>query len=128
MAINRYSNNHGIRIASALSLGLLLAHAASAAPGYRASMTGHQLVRDMLADPRDGYNAIRRERVMGYIDGVMDATAGLQWCPAGKEVPHEMNYVIAEGMARLTADRLQSDASPLVADQLRRAYPCGAKP
>ncbi|WP_426195023.1 Rap1a/Tai family immunity protein [Massilia sp. DWR3-1-1] len=113
----------------ALGIGLLMAaHATAAVPGYHSIMTGQQLVRDMLADPREGYNSIRRERAMGYIDGVMDATAGVQWCPAGKQVPHELNYLIVEGMSRLNAEQLKGGASPLVTDGLRRAYPCGARP
>lgn len=126
MAINLYIQLGGAT-ATVLAVGMLLPPAATAAP-HRPPMTGQQLVRDMLADPREGYNSIRRERAMGYMDGVMDATAGTTWCPAGRDVPHELNYLVVEGMARLSADQLKGDAMSLVADGLRRAYPCEAKP
>lgn len=99
----------------------------SAAP-YRAHMTGEQLVRDMLAAPDGGLNSMRRERAMGYMDGVMDAAAGVRWCPAGQKVPHELNYVAAEEMQRLPPARLKEDAAALVLGVLGKLYPCGSKP
>jgi hypothetical protein len=94
-------------------------------------MTGEQLVRDMLADPAVGRNSIKRERAMGYMDGVMDAAAGLRWCPAGQAVPHELNYVVVEEMQTLGPTRLKGGAAALVLEVLGRRYPCaaaGAKP
>jgi hypothetical protein len=87
-------------------------------------MTGGQLVRDMLAAPDGGLNSIRRERAMGYMDGVMDAAAGVHWCPAGQEVPHELNYVVVEDMQRLRQDQLKASAAALMLDALARRYPC----
>lgn len=119
----------------ALILTLLLAAAqvAGAAPKQPpAKMTGMQLVQDMLADPNDDkFNSIRRERAMGYIDGVLDLTIGVRWCPAGQPVPHELNYVVAEDMARMPAAKLGANAAGLVVATLARHYPCkstGAKP
>jgi len=108
---------------------VLQAAQASASPAYRAHMTGAQLVRDMLADPTEGLNTFRRERAMGYIDGVADAAAGMRWCPAGKPVPHELPYVVVEEVAKMTG-QLAGDASALVLAALGRLYPCrpGAAP
>lgn len=112
----------------ALTLGLLAAVAAAGAaaapPSDRPNMTGEQLVRDMLAMPDGGRNSIDRARAMGYIDGVMDATAGLHWCPAGQTVPHEMNYVVVEEMQTLSPTRLKGGAAALMLESLSRYYPC----
>jgi hypothetical protein len=91
---------------------------------YRIKMTGTQLVRDMLSDPLMADNAVMRERAMGYIDGITDVTVGVYWCPAKKTVPHELNYVVAEEMKGLGANRLKGDAAPLVLATLRKHYPC----
>lgn len=94
---------------------------------YHPQMTGSQLVRDMLADPAEGqHNSVRRERAMGYIDGVMDAAAEVRWCAAGKPVPHELNYVVVEDMSRMSADKLKGDAAALVLATLARLYPCNS--
>lgn len=122
--------------ASALTLILLLATsqltAAERSGSHPTKMTGDQLVRDMLADPNDDkFNSVRRERAMGYIDGVLDSTIGVRWCPAGQPVPHELNYVVAEDMARMPSAKLKSSAAALVVATLARHYPCkstGAKP
>jgi hypothetical protein len=79
----------------------------------------------MLADPNDDrFNSIRRERAMGYIDGVIDSTIGLGWCPAGQPLPHELNYVISEDMARMPRAKLDGNAAALVVATLARHYPC----
>lgn len=117
-----------------LAVGIVLAEggAAQAAPAYQAHMTGAQFARDMLAEPDGGANSMRRERAMGYMDGVMDAAAGMIWCPAGRAVPHEMAYVAAEELqkaARTDPERLKGSAAILVLSVLGRLYPCiGAQP
>lgn len=121
--------------AGALTMMLMLAMPqAVCAPlkPHPAKMTGAQLVRDMLADPfADNVNYIRRERAMGYIDGVMDSSTGLQWCPVGKSVPHELNYLVVEEISGMPASKLNGNAAPLVLGTLTRLFPCkatGAKP
>jgi hypothetical protein len=110
--------------AFALALALLVSQAAAAAEtSYRAHMTGAQLVRDMQAEPGEGLNSMRRERAMGYIIGVADASAGARWCPAGKPVPHELPYVVVEEVAKMP-NQLAGDASSLVLEALARLYPC----
>ena len=80
----------------------------------------------MRSDPSVGRNSLNRERAMGYIDGVMDSTAGRTWCPAGKAVPHEMNYLVTEELERLSPGKLTGDASALVLAVLAKEYPCRA--
>jgi hypothetical protein len=100
----------------------LPALASAAAPSYRAHMTGAQLIHDMMAEPGEGLNSFRRERAMGYIDGVADASAGLRWCPAGKPVPNELPYVVVEEMEK--SARLDGDAAAQVLAVLGKLYPC----
>lgn len=114
-------------MAAILALALVPTDAAQAAPQYRAHMTGEQLVRDMLAAPDGGLNSMRRERAMGYIEGVMDAAAGQRWCPRGNAVPHELDYVVAEEMHSLPPAQLKGDAATLVLAVLAKLYPCGAR-
>lgn len=98
----------------------------------RAKVTGADLVRDMLADPFvNDVNHIQRERAMGYIDGVMDSSSGVSWCPGGKAVPHEINYLVIEEMSSMPATKLRGNAAELVLSALARLFPCtpiGAKP
>src|SRR5438128_1030154 len=109
----------------ALMLLLLVGHVGAAPRQHRPQVTGAELVRDMLADPfADDANNIRRERAMGYIDGVMDAGAGLQWCPAGKAVPHELNYLVIEEISSMPAAKLNGNAATLVLGALARQFPC----
>jgi hypothetical protein len=110
-----------------LAFALMLSSTVQSATPYRAHMTGEQFVRDMLAAPDGGLNSMRRERAMGYMDGVMDAAVGLRWCPAGAAVPHELNYVAAEEMQSLPPARLKGDAAALVLAVLAKLYPCGPK-
>lgn len=109
-------------------LALALAHAAPVAQPYRAQLTGKQFVQDMLADPRVGANVIQRERAMGYMRGAMDASAGQSWCPAGKALPHELDYLAAEALSALPPAQLRGNAAPLIVSALRRLYPCRSAP
>lgn len=113
-------NIHHIGVAALALLAASPAHSDI----YRIKMTGTQLVRDMLSDPLMADNAVMRERAMGYIDGITDITVGVHWCPAKKTVPHELNYFVAEEMKGLGANRLKSDAAPLVLVILSKHYPC----
>lgn len=106
--------------------------AAQAKPAnYRPYLTGEQLVRDMRADPAVGFNAVQRERAMGYIEGVMDAFAGKRWCPRSREsLPHELNYILIEEVTPLNSAQQKGDAAEVVLAGLAKLYPCngaGAK-
>jgi hypothetical protein len=110
-------------LALACALGSSMAQAAP----HRANMTGGQLVHDILAAPDGGLNSIRRERAMGYMDGVMDAAAGLPWCPARQALPHELNYLVVEDMQPLGPDQPKGNAAVLQAGgELRDVAPPGA--
>lgn len=117
--ILRHSIRTSIVIAAFLPLG------AYAAP-YLPTLTGERFVRDMLAEPDSGAASMRRERAMGYMDGVMDGTASLLWCPAGQKVAHELSYVAAEEMKKLPSDQLRKSAAPLAVAVLAKLYPCPA--
>ena len=110
----------------ALALMLMMAAGqAATAQQPAAQLTGTALVRDMLANPKDdALNNIKRERAMGYIDGVMDSGLGRQWCPTGKRVSHEMNYIVTEEISRLPAAELDGNAAALVSAALARLFPC----
>ncbi len=93
---------------------------------YRPQMTGEQLVTDVRADLSIGHNPVSRGRAMGYIAGIMDLTAGRQWCPAGKKIPHELDYLVVEDIESLRPDERKRDASVLIVASLARKYPCPA--
>lgn len=107
-------------------LAALLPVEVLAAP-YIPTLTGEKFVRDMLAAPDNGAASMRRERAMGYMDGVMDGTVGLLWCPAGQHVGHELSYLAAEQMESLPADQLKKGAAPLIVAALAKIYPCRTK-
>lgn len=68
---------------------------------------------------------------MGYMDGVMDSSSGVRWCPAGKSVPHELNYLVIEKVSAMPAAQLNGNAAELVLVALAHLFPCrstGAKP
>lgn len=99
-------------------------YAYSAAP-YHPRLTGEQLVRNMMADPAEGYNAVHRERAMGYIEGVMDSFVGTRWCPpAGRALPHELNYILIEEVTPLNNAQQKSDAAQVLVAALAKRYPC----
>ncbi|WP_313634322.1 Rap1a/Tai family immunity protein [Massilia timonae] len=113
---------------------LVLAWAAPAAGAPQSphvpAMTGEQFVRDLRPLPDSDLASIRRERAMGYMDGVLDGTAGVRWCPAGDHVPHELGYEAADHMRRLPPEQLKGSAATLALAVVSKLYPCpksGAK-
>jgi len=80
-----------IVIAASVPVGT---HAAPCLP----ILTGEKFVRDMLAEPDGGAASMRRECAIGCMDGLMDGTVSLLWCPAGQKVAHELSYIAAEEM------------------------------
>lgn len=93
---------------------------------YRPLMTGEQLVSDVRADLSIGHNPVSRGRAMGYIAGIMDLAAGRQWCPAGKKIPHELDYLVVEDIESLPPDERKRGASELIVASLAKKYPCPA--
>lgn len=111
-------------------LSVLLPSATSAEP-HPPAMTGEQFVRDMVAMPNSDLASLRRERAMGYMDGLLDGTVGVRWCPDGQPIAHELSYEAAEHMKRLPPHQLSGSAAALALSVVSRIYPCpppGAKP
>lgn len=101
------------------------------APAHPPAMTGEQFVRDMRPLPESDLASIRRERAMGYMDGVLDSTIGVRWCPTSPHAAHELSYEAAEQMRRLPPQQLKGSAAALALAVVSRLYPCatkGAKP
>ena len=63
-------------------------------------------------------------RASSYILGVADASRG-QWCGQGRILPHELVDQVSSHLRQLPRERLQQDASALVVEGLRAAFPCG---
>lgn len=107
---------------------LVLAWAAPAAGApqspYVPAMTGEQFVRDMRPLPDSDLASIRRERAMGYMDGVLDGTAGVLWCPAERHVAHELGYEATDQMRRLPPEQLKGSAATLALAVVSKLYPC----
>ena len=97
-----------------------------AAP-YLPAMTGERFVRDIMAMPDGNLASMRRDRAMGYMDGVMDGTVGVRWCPPGQQAAHEISYVAAEQMQRLPAEKLRGNAAALALAVVSKIYPCTAQ-
>ena len=100
---------------------------------YPGTLTGDALLRDYMGPqgPRDdpflkGGDIVNQQMARGYMNGIKDATEGTVWCyVTGK--PHELNDDIAAALTKLDARDLRGRAAPLVADALRRRFPCPAK-
>lgn len=99
-------------VACALIVGGVLLPMSSPAAPYVPTVTGEQYVREMLDASDSDQVAFRRERMIGYTDGVMDGTVVVRWCPAGQEVAHELSFVAAEDMKGLPRQRLKGAAAP----------------
>lgn len=130
MNIRKWNRNRRALAAAMLCGALPGTGPALAAPRVPA-MTGEQFVRDMRALPESDLASVRRERAMGYMDGVLDGTVGVRWCPAGQYVAHELGYEAADQMRRLPPERLKESAATLALAVISKTYPCptsGAKP
>jgi len=115
----------------ALVLASSLPSTGAPAAAHPPAMTGEQFVRDMRPLPDSDLASIRRERAMGYMDGVLDGTVGVRWCPTGQHVAHELSYEAAEQMKRLPQEQLKGSAAALALSVVSRIYPCprpGTKP
>lgn len=117
------------RVMPALAVVLPGALAPLAAAQEQAApyMTGTQLMHDLLAEPAASVGAgSRRERALGYVDGVLDAANGQQWCPSHKAPSHEIHYLVIEDLMRLAPGDLAGNAAALVTGTMASRYPCGA--
>ncbi|NHZ43390.1 Rap1a/Tai family immunity protein [Massilia aquatica] len=97
-------------------------------------LTGQQLV-DLLAVPSGTLNTAQlspREQhnhriADAYIDGVLDATTGIGWCPNKRYKPDTIEEKVIWGLRKLSAESLQRAAAPLILEILRPLLPCPEK-
>ncbi len=97
-------------------------------------LSGQELV-DLLAAPPGTFNTAQlspREQYNhgiadAYIDGVLDATTGISWCPNRRYKPDTVEEKVIWGLRKLPADTLKRAAAPLIIDILRPLLPCPAK-
>jgi len=111
----------------------LLGGSASAetAPSQRTWLvSGAELITLLQGKGADGFcdgehcRGLSSARASSYILGVADASRG-QWCGQGRILPHELVDQVSSHLRQLPRVRLQQDASPLVVEGLRAAFPCG---
>lgn len=125
------SIGHVVGALGALVLAWSLPATGAPAAPHAPAMTGEQFVRDMRAMPKTDVASIRRERAMGYMDGVLDGAIGVRWCPAGHHAALELGYEAAEQMRKLPPEELKGSAAALALMVVSKIYPCaeeGAKP
>jgi len=93
-------------------------------------VSGTELITLLQGKGDDGFcdgeqcRILSSARASGYILGVADASRG-QWCGQGQILPHELVDHVSSHLRQLPRERLQQDASPLVVEGLRTAFPCG---
>ncbi|HFK2920081.1 TPA: Rap1a/Tai family immunity protein [Stenotrophomonas maltophilia] len=122
------------RMRQLLTLGLCaLAGSAVAATTQSARtwlVSGAELITLLQGKGADGFcdgehcRSLSSARASAYIQGVADASGG-QWCGQGRVLPHELVDRISSHLRQLPRERLQQDASSLVVEGLRTAFPCG---
>lgn len=93
-------------------------------------VSGTELITLLQGKGDDGFcdgeqcRILSSARASGYILGVADASRG-QWCGQRQILPHELVDHVSSHLRQLPRERLQQDASPLVVEGLRTAFPCG---
>ncbi|MFK3780283.1 Rap1a/Tai family immunity protein [Agrobacterium sp. NPDC089420] len=92
--------------------------------------SGNDLIIALEGRPAEGTADNERNRALSsasasaYISGVADVTSGVRWCGAGTVMPHELVDRAYTYLHSLRSERLQGNASALVADGLAAAFPC----
>ncbi|WP_262090634.1 MULTISPECIES: Rap1a/Tai family immunity protein [Stenotrophomonas maltophilia group] len=115
-----------------LCLGALVgpAVAGTTQPERTWFVSGAELITLLQGKGADGFcdgehcRGLSSARASSYILGVADASRG-QWCGQGRILPHELVDQVSSHLRQLPRERLQQDASPLVVEGLRAAFPCG---
>lgn len=99
-------------------------------PARTSLVSGAELITLLQGKGADGFcdgeqcRTLSSARASAYIQGVADASHG-QWCGQGRMLPHELVDHLSSHLRQLPRERLQLDASSLVAEGLRTAFPCG---
>lgn len=122
------------RMRRLLALGLCAlagsALAGTTQPARTWLVSGAELITLLQGKGADGFcdgeqcRNLSSARASAYIQGVADASHG-QWCGQGRILPHELVDRVSFHLRQLPRERLQQDASSLVAEGLRSAFPCG---
>lgn len=115
-----------------LGLGALVgpAVAGTTQPERTWLVSGAELITLLQGKGADGFcdgeqcRGLSSARASSYILGVADASRG-QWCGQGRILPHELVDQVSSHLRQLPRERLQQDASALVVEGLRAAFPCG---
>ncbi|GAB2314785.1 hypothetical protein SGMN_21000 [Stenotrophomonas geniculata] len=106
------------------------AFAGTTQPARTWLVSGAELITLLQGKGADGFcdgeqcRNLSSARASAYIQGVADASRG-QWCGQGQILPHELVDRVSSHLRQLPRERLQQDASPLVVEGLRAAFPCG---
>ncbi|CAH0064599.1 Rap1a/Tai family immunity protein [Stenotrophomonas sp. GD03819] len=106
------------------------AFAGTTQPARTWLVSGAELITLLQGKGDDGFcdgeqcRSLSSARASGNILGVADASRG-QWCGQGQILPHELVDHVSSHLRQLPRERLQQDASPLVVEELRTAFPCG---
>ncbi|NHZ66425.1 Rap1a/Tai family immunity protein [Massilia genomosp. 1] len=108
------------------------ASAISATLSNPSVVTGEQLLRNFMGPPREnddpflkGADVIKHQTARGYINGVRDASEGVQWCFTGT-LWKELNDDVASALKKLTPAQLKGPAAPLVIKVLHERFPCAS--
>ncbi len=115
-----------------LGLGALVgpAVAGTTQPERTWLVSGAELITLLQGKGADGFcdgeqcRGLSSARASSYILGVADASRG-QWCGQGRILPHELVDQLSSRLRQRPRERLQQDASALVVEGLRAAFPCG---
>jgi hypothetical protein len=100
-------------------------------------LTGQRLV-DLLQRPPGVRNKLQlrpadylnEQTVESYIDGVHDATEGRDWCYSRTSTPgpDDLHGEVIADLRSLPASQLKRSAASLIAEALRKRYPCSPSP
>jgi len=92
-------------------------------------VSGAELITLLQGKGADGFCASEQcrslsiARANAYIQGAADTSRG-QWCGQGQIRPHELADRVTSHLQQLPQERLQQNASSLVVEGLRTAFPC----
>ncbi|HBP01660.1 Rap1a/Tai family immunity protein [Stenotrophomonas sp. SM006] len=92
-------------------------------------VSGAELITLLQGKGADGFctseqcRSLSIARANAYIQGAADTSRG-QWCGQGQILPHELADRVTSHLQQLPQERLQQNASSLVVEGLRTAFPC----
>ncbi len=94
---------------------------------YADFINGNTLAKEMVEyEKSDNDNSTSMYSVgkyHGYITGVGDATAGIIWCPTGNVTIGQVLKIVSKYLNN-NPEKLHLEASGLVEEALKNAFPC----